>query len=104
VIAGIRTGVATLRARRPGIKIIQATLTTSLGFGTTGTPEQDARRQAVNAFIRSAGIFDSVADFDAVTIDPATAGCGPSSSQTAARLQSTSFIPTAPAILRWRDD
>jgi len=72
VIAGIRTGVATLRARRPGIKIIQATLTTSLGFGTTGTPEQDARRQAVNAFIRSAGIFDSVADFDAVTIDPAT--------------------------------
>jgi len=72
VIAGIRTGVATLRARRPGIKIIQATLTSALGFGTTGTPEQDARRQAVNAFIRSAGIFDSVADFDAVTIDPAT--------------------------------
>ena len=72
VIAGIRTGVATLRARRPGIKIIQATLTSALGFGTTGTPEQDARRQAVNAFIRSAGIFDSVADFDAVTIDAAT--------------------------------
>jgi len=72
VIAGIRTGVATLRARRPGIKIIQATLTSALGFGTTGTPEQDARRQAVNAFIRSAGIFDSVADFDAVTIDPVT--------------------------------
>ena len=72
VIAGIQTGVATLRARRPGIKIIQATLTSALGFGTVGTPEQDARRQAVNAFIRSAGIFDSVADFDAVTIDPAT--------------------------------
>jgi lysophospholipase L1-like esterase len=72
VIAGIQTGVATLRARRPGIKIIQATLTSALGFGTAGTPEQDSRRQAVNAFIRSAGIFDSVADFDAVTIDPAT--------------------------------
>ena len=72
VIAGIRTGVATLRTRRPGIKIIQATLTSALGFGTQGTPEQDSRRQAVNAFIRSAGIFDSVADFDAVTIDPAT--------------------------------
>jgi len=71
IIEGIRTGVATLRARRPGIKIIQATITSSLG-STNGTPELDARRQAVNAFIRSAGIFDAVADFDAATLDPAT--------------------------------
>jgi lysophospholipase L1-like esterase len=71
VIAGIRAGVATLRARRPGLRIIQATITSSLG-STNGTPELDARRQAVNAFIRSARIFDAVADFDAVTVDPAT--------------------------------
>jgi lysophospholipase L1-like esterase len=37
VIEGIRTGVATLRARRPGLKIIQATITSSLG-STNGTP------------------------------------------------------------------
>ena len=74
VINGIRSGVATLRTRRPGIKIIQATITSSLGNPTdpTGTPEQNARRQAVNAFIRTAGIFDAVADMDAVTVDPAT--------------------------------
>jgi lysophospholipase L1-like esterase len=60
-----------LRQRLPGAKIIQATITSSLG-STNGTPELDARRQAVNAFIRSAGIFDSVADFDAATVDPAT--------------------------------
>jgi lysophospholipase L1-like esterase len=71
VIDGIRTGVATLRARRPGLKIIQATITSSLG-STNGTPELDARRQAINAFIRSARIFDAVADFDAATLDPAT--------------------------------
>lgn len=71
VINGIRTGVATIRARLPGVKVIQATITSSLG-STNGTPELDARRQAINAFIRSAGIFDSVADFDAATIDPAT--------------------------------
>jgi lysophospholipase L1-like esterase len=71
VINGIKTGVATLRARRPGIKIIQATITSSLG-STAGTPELDTRRQSINAFIRSAGIFDSVADFDAVTVDAAT--------------------------------
>ncbi|MET0982563.1 MAG: GDSL-type esterase/lipase family protein [Telluria sp.] len=71
VINGIRTGVATLRARRPGLKIIQATITSSLG-STNGTPELDARRQNINAFIRSARIFDAVADFDAATVDAAT--------------------------------
>jgi len=71
VINGVRTGVARIRARLPGVKVIQATITSSLG-STNGTPELDARRQAINAFIRSAGIFNAVADFDAATIDPAT--------------------------------
>jgi hypothetical protein len=71
LINGIRQGVASLRASSPGITLIQATITSSLG-STNGTPELDARRQAVNAFIRTAGIFDSVADFDAATVDPST--------------------------------
>ena len=39
-----------------------------------GTPDVDARRKTVNAFIRSSGIFDGVADFDAVTRDATTGG------------------------------
>jgi hypothetical protein len=35
--------------------------------------DRDNRRKAVNGFIRTAGIFDSVADFDAATVDPSTA-------------------------------
>jgi len=71
VIEGIRTVVGLVRAHDPDIAIVQATITSSLG-STNGTPELDARRQAINAFIRTAGIFNSVADFDAVTVDPST--------------------------------
>lgn len=68
VVNGIKSGVATMRARRPGLKIIQATILSSLGSPTLGygTPELNTRRQVVNSFIRTAGIFD------AVTIDPST--------------------------------
>jgi lysophospholipase L1-like esterase len=34
--------------------------------------EQDGQRKALNAFIRTAGLFDAVADFDGATLDPAT--------------------------------
>jgi lysophospholipase L1-like esterase len=37
-----------------------------------GAPDVDALRKAVNAFIRTGGEFDSVADFDAATVDAAT--------------------------------
>jgi|WetSurMetagenome_2_1015567.scaffolds.fasta_scaffold83559_3 hypothetical protein len=33
------------------------------------TVEVDAKRRALNEFIRTSGIFDGVFDFDAVTID-----------------------------------
>ena len=33
---------------------------------------RQAERKALNEFIRSAGIFDGVIDFDVVTLDPAT--------------------------------
>ena len=32
------------------------------------------KRKALNAFIRSSGLFDGVIDFDAVTLDPRSGG------------------------------
>ncbi|GHU33266.1 hypothetical protein AGMMS50256_24880 [Betaproteobacteria bacterium] len=57
----------------PDIRIIGAALPTALGskVGTHGTPEQDAKRKALNDFIRNSGVFDGVLDFDAVTLNPA---------------------------------
>jgi lysophospholipase L1-like esterase len=73
VIAGIRQGAAAIHAR--GLKLIQGTITSALGNNTANPAldvDRDNRRKAVNAFIRSAGIFESVADMDAATADPAT--------------------------------
>lgn len=74
VQAAMRDGVARLRAR--GIRVVGATVATALGSSSPahGTPEQDEKRKALNAFIRSPGAFDAVVDFDAVTLDPATGG------------------------------
>jgi lysophospholipase L1-like esterase len=38
------------------------------------TAETNARRVAVNTFIRTSGVFDGVADFSAATEDPARPG------------------------------
>jgi lysophospholipase L1-like esterase len=77
VIAGIKEGVQRIRARGP-IRIIGATITPALGArSAAGTPDVDTRRKTVNAFIRTSGIFDGVADFDAVTRDDATGGLRP---------------------------
>ena len=77
VVAGFREGVNRLRAR--DTKVIGATLTSALNLDRPanaplahGTPETDAKRKAVNEFIRTSGIFDGVADFDAATLDSAT--------------------------------
>ena len=57
----------------PGVRIYMATLTGALNSTPThGTPEVEAKRKEYNQFIRSAGIFDGVIDFDIVTLDPAT--------------------------------
>ncbi len=53
------------------MRIVQGTITSDKGNATT-TPEVEAGRQEVNAFIRSATIFDGIVDFDAITADPAT--------------------------------
>jgi lysophospholipase L1-like esterase len=73
---GMREVVGRLRAKVPGIRIIGATLTSALGSTSPahGFAEQDDKRKALNGFIRSGGVFDGVADFDKVTLDPQTGG------------------------------
>jgi lysophospholipase L1-like esterase len=77
VIAGMREVARRVQARG-GIKLIAATLTSSVGSTTPhGMPDAEARRQAVNTFIRTSGIFAGVADFDAATRDDKTGGLRP---------------------------
>ncbi len=67
----MRDVVGRLRAR--GIRVIGATLTSAVGNGTPAdAAAREAKRQALNTFIRTAGVFDAVADFDRATTDPAT--------------------------------
>jgi len=73
VAAGYRKGVAHLRAALAGVKIYVATLTSALASTPThGTPDVDAKRQALNAFFRSGSLFDGVIDFATPTMDPTT--------------------------------
>jgi lysophospholipase L1-like esterase len=74
VIAGYKQIID--RAHANGLRIIGATLTP---FAETfeGTPlygyyseEKEAKRQAINDWIRTSGAFDAVIDFDATTRDP----------------------------------
>jgi lysophospholipase L1-like esterase len=60
------------RARAQGCKIFGATITP---FGSSTipglfTPENEAKRQAVNRWIRTGGAFDGVIDFEAAVRDP----------------------------------
>jgi lysophospholipase L1-like esterase len=76
IIAGYEEGIRRLHARN--IRVVGATLITALGAQSAhGTPEVDAARQQLNAWIRASGHFDAVADFDAATRDPATGALPP---------------------------
>jgi lysophospholipase L1-like esterase len=79
VIAAMKDGVARLRAKWPGVRVIGATVTSALGSSSPahGFPEQDAKRKALNDFIRISGTFDRVIDFDKVTLDPQSGGLKP---------------------------
>jgi lysophospholipase L1-like esterase len=73
LIAGLKEGISRLHAA--GVKVIGATITSSLNctlLPTWGNAGTDARRRATNDFIRHSGLYDSVADMDAATIDPRT--------------------------------
>jgi lysophospholipase L1-like esterase len=68
IIAGYRQLIA--RAHERGVRIYGATITPYEGAATF-SPQGEAARQAVNAWIRTSGAFDGVIDFDAVWRDPA---------------------------------
>ena len=76
VEAGMRDVVSRIRAKFSGVRIIGATVTPALGSTNAnhGSPEEDAKRKALNQFIRAGGLFDGVADFDAATLDPQIGG------------------------------
>ncbi len=72
--AAFQDGVAALRQRIRGVRVIGGTLTSTLGNPgpAHGFAEQDMKRQALNAFIRSGGVFDGVIDFDRATVSDET--------------------------------
>jgi lysophospholipase L1-like esterase len=71
IIATLRQLNQQIKAR--GLTSLVATLTPYEGHGNPGvwTPEKEATRQAVNAYLRSSDEFDGVIDFDKVLRDPA---------------------------------
>jgi hypothetical protein len=79
VVAAMQDGVARLRAKWPHLRVIGATVTSALGSSSAahGFPEQDARRKALNDFIRASGTFDGVVDFDKAALDPPSGGLKP---------------------------
>lgn len=73
VIAGLREGVGRIRAAIPGVRVIGATLTSTVNAPRShGNPVVESRRQVINSFLRSTDLFDAVADFDRVTLDSAS--------------------------------
>jgi lysophospholipase L1-like esterase len=67
LIAGHKQLIARAHAR--GLKIYGATLTPYEGAAYF-SPEGEAKRQALNQWIRTSGAYDGVIDFDQVTRDP----------------------------------
>ena len=68
LIAGLNTLVT--RAKAAGIRVVAATITPyGCDTGCLGA-QQEASRQQVNTWIRTSGVPDAVADFDAAVRDP----------------------------------
>ncbi len=72
MIAGLRQLVE--RAHAKGLRIYGGTLTPFEGITWPGwfSPEKEAKRQAVNQWIRTSGVFDGVIDFDKAVRDPSS--------------------------------
>ena len=66
IIAGHRQLIR--RAHAHGLTVYGATLTPF--EASVWTPENEAKRQAVNEWIRTSGMYDDVIDFDKATLDP----------------------------------
>ena len=72
VCAGLRDGVHAMRTHVPGVNMVGGTVTTALNAAQAhhGFREEDEKRRALNEFIRTSGLYDHVADFDAAITDP----------------------------------
>jgi lysophospholipase L1-like esterase len=76
VISGLENAVARLKSFRGGgrssLNVLVGTLTPSGGTETLehGTAETNAKREAINQYIRQSGIGDGVVDFDRALRDP----------------------------------
>ncbi|MCU1291637.1 MAG: family lipase [Bryobacterales bacterium] len=72
LIAGLTQLVE--RAHEKGVKIYGGTLTPFEGTTYTGyfTPEKEAKRKAINQWIRTSNAFDAVIDFEKAVADPAS--------------------------------
>ncbi|WP_314613230.1 SGNH/GDSL hydrolase family protein [Streptomyces stackebrandtii] len=68
LIAGHRTLIREAHAK--GLKVVGATLTPIKG-SFYDTPANEAKRDAVNDWIRTSGAYDAVVDFDRTVADPA---------------------------------
>ena len=70
IIAGIRQLIKQARAR--GLKVYGATISPNEGttFPNTHTPENEAKRLAINHWVRTSHEFDGVADYDLALRDP----------------------------------
>ncbi|RMB81819.1 SGNH/GDSL hydrolase family protein [Streptomyces shenzhenensis] len=71
-VAGFEAAYRTIvsRAHAHGIRVVGATLTPYGGHRAFTAAREDLR-QRINAVIRTGGVFDAVADFDAAVRDPA---------------------------------
>ncbi len=96
VIAAYQQIIA--RAHAHGLRVYGATITPYVGSGYYHPgPLSEADRQAVNAWIRAAGHFDAVLDFDSVVRDP------PIPTNCCLRtIAATICTPRPPATRRWR--
>ena len=97
LIAGLKQMIE--RAHEHGLKIFGATLTPFEGTTIQGyfSPEKEAKRKAVNEWIRTGNAFDGVIDFDKAARDP----------QHPDRMLPVNdggliCIPATPATRRWR--
>ena len=75
ILEGLRIGIASLRKAIPGVRVVGATITPSLGAASAaGSADVDRKRKTINETIRSGGMFDAYVDFDQATVDPQSGG------------------------------
>jgi lysophospholipase L1-like esterase len=79
VEAAMREIAGRIRAKIRDVRLIGATVVSALGSTNAahGSAAEDEKRRVLNAFIRTSGLFDAVADFDKATIDTSTGALRP---------------------------